>query len=125
MRRVVKNQVFQSRVINQLGPAKLSPSRNRGHNSNNNAAEGVIIINVWHTRVVSDYPYFGGSSTTATPQRIWIQDLVIPTNWTSYTMKRDMSPPFQQMRMRVYYVHIVRYGDSDAYSTQDFCVKVK
>jgi hypothetical protein len=49
MRRVVKNQVFQSRVINQLGPAKLSPSRNRGHNSNNNAAEGVIIINVWHT----------------------------------------------------------------------------
>jgi hypothetical protein len=99
-------------------------------------------INVWHTvygtgRSVkasyavsdsneSDYPYFFGSSTTATPQRIWVYTGSCSSNNQLdelYNEKGNVTFPTDENE--VYYVYIVGYGGSDAYSTQDFCVKVQ
>lgn len=97
-------------------------------------------IGVWHTvygtgRSVnvsyevlleneSDYPsYFLGSTTTAIPTTILVYTGDCDSNQLDRIYHNNSGyVTFLTEENELYHVHILGYGDSDAYSTQDFCV---
>lgn len=135
MRRVVKNQVFQSRVINEL--------RRAGRPICHITRVIIPIINVWHTTVygtgrsviVVYASKFQIVMSVTIPTFVdlplprcrkeygCIQDLVMPTNWTNVQWKGICHRLSVRWEWGVLRLYIVGYGDSDAYSTQNFCVK--